>query len=128
MKSIKSVVLSLALFMLFLLPSIALAEDGIVTDPQDDVYFVDYTDFLSEEVTTDKTDQRPSIDIIKVSYDHQTGSKQVTVTLEVNSRGEIEDGDLSDLDDVGIVLGVKRYEISQSFQGIPQWRGRFEKN
>ena len=101
MKTGISIGITLALLLLLLFPIVGLAEEGIVTDPEDDVFLLDYTDIISEEVSTEKTSTRPNVDIIKVSYQREEGSAEVTVTLEVNSRGEIEDGDFSELGDTG---------------------------
>jgi len=59
--------------------------DEEVYDKEDDVLFI--------ETMTNRRgiDAKPSVDIVSVSYDRVEGSRLVTVSLEVNSRGRIED-------------------------------------
>jgi len=101
MKTGTSIGMTLTLFILLLLPSIALADEGTVSDPEDDVYLLllDMLD-LDENASIEQTSERPNLDIVKISYERIDGDTEVTISFEVNSRGEIEDSDfLSDLGD-----------------------------
>ncbi len=72
----------------------------IVDDAADDVYVIPM-DFEGtyENVTFEKTADKQNIDIILLTYGKQDNSRQVTLTLEVNSAGFIEDkDDLTGLD------------------------------
>jgi PKD repeat protein len=60
-----------------------------IVDPIDDVLVIDEDGQYSYE----KTNEKPNIDITKVTYERKENSKQVTITLEVNDRGFIEDRD-----------------------------------
>lgn len=96
MKTIKCIMLTAALLSYFIIAGTVGAESGVVTDPEDDVFM---TRDLEGTSSTEKTDERPNVDIVQVSYNRIEGSTEVTVTLEVNSRGEIEDrNDLEDFD------------------------------
>ena len=85
-------ILSLSM-MLLITPSTMKAEMIVeeVYDGEDDVLFAD-SSMMEEEIGSwEKTDSRPNIDIVRVSYSRVEGSRLVTVSLEVNSRGFIED-------------------------------------
>jgi len=97
----KFVVVSIALvYFLMMFITFASAEDTTetITDPEDDVIYID--DETGDILTTDK---EPNIDIVSLSYSRDNQNKKsITVTLEVNSDGEIEDSsyDLEDLDNL----------------------------
>jgi hypothetical protein len=68
-----------------------------INDPVDDVLMTkflvdDYTDF-------EKINSKPNLDIVKISYIYEEGSKEVTAILEVNERGIIEDRNDLDIED-----------------------------
>ncbi len=88
MKTIKSIMLTAALLTSLIMASMVGAESGIVIDDEDDV--IKATE-LDDQFSGDTTDQRPNVDIVQVSYDRTDGTKDVTATLKVNSRGIIED-------------------------------------
>ena len=60
-----------------------------VTDNEDDVLFADSSNINEEVANWTKTDTKPNIDITRVIYTRESGSKEVTLTLEV--KGYIED-------------------------------------
>ena len=60
-------------------------DDINVSDPEDDVIMGSPIDDLLT------TDEKPNIDITRITYIKKEGSREVIVTLEVNSRGYIED-------------------------------------
>ena len=62
-----------------------------VTDNEDDVLFANSANMNEEVANWTKTNNKPNIDIVKVTYTREGSSREVTVTLEVNSRGYIED-------------------------------------
>ncbi|RLF41295.1 MAG: hypothetical protein DRN12_03545, partial [Thermoplasmata archaeon] len=64
-----------------------------IEDPEDDVIL--FEDPLNLDNWT-KTDTRPNIDIVRVTYSREENSREATITLEVNSRGYIEDNNSFD--------------------------------
>ena len=85
--------------------SMAADEQEIFTDPQGDVYTFDLSNI---EGNLSITDQKPNIDIKKLTYTHNDGSADATIILEVY--GEIEDK--GNLDDVDSLNSVVLYSIS----------------
>ena len=80
-------------------------EQEIFTDPQGDVLTFDLTNI---EDNLNKTDEKPNIDIKKLTYTHNDGSADATIILEVY--GEIEDK--GNLDDIDSLNSVVLYSIS----------------
>ena len=86
-----------------------------IIDPEDDVYAISLSD---EDMTDLKTTyEKPNIDIIKLTYSRAYQRPSVTLTLEVNSRGVIEDkGSDESLTLVGYMLSLETstslYEVS----------------
>jgi len=89
--------------------SIAADEQEIFTDPQGDVLTLDLSNI---EGNLSTTDEKPNIDIKKLTYTHNDGSADATIILEVY--GEIEDkGNLDDVDSFNsIVLYALQLETS----------------
>lgn len=88
MKHVKNVLLIAAfLSILFVAHSVA-AESGVETDDADDVIVFETTD---QDETQYETDELPSADIVKVSYDRVDGGTEVTVQFEVNDEGVVEE-------------------------------------
>ena len=93
---------------LFLLPVGALSEEKFdeeetIEDPFGDVYVFDFMSEDPDDLVT--TDEKPNIDIKRITYAKNTGSTEVTLTIEVY--GEIEDkGDLEseDMSSLNLVL------------------------
>ena len=90
---------------------IAAEEREIFTDPQGDVLTLDLSD-LDGNLST--TDEKPNIDIIKLTYIHEDESTEATIILEVY--GIIEDkGNLYDVDSFNsIVLYALQLETSNT--------------
>jgi len=85
---------------LFLMPNGVLSEENFdeeetIEDPFGDVYVFDFDSEDLENLTT--TDEKPNIDIKKITYAKNTGSTEVTLTIEVY--GEIEDKGSLDSED-----------------------------
>ncbi len=111
MKAIKSIILTAALLSYFILAGTVGAESGTLTDPEDDVLMMSE---LDQESSTQTTDQRPNVDIIQISYDRTDGDTEVTVTLEVNSDGKIEeknDFENVDINDTSFTGSMVTYAI-----------------
>ena len=92
-KSLKWFTLSMAIcFIITLFSEFVFAQDvEVVTDNEDDVLFADSSNMGEDIANWTKTNAKPNIDIVRVTYNREEGSKEVTLTLEVNSRGYIED-------------------------------------
>jgi hypothetical protein len=90
---------------------IAADEEEIFTDPQGDVLTLDLSDL---DGNLSITNEKPNIDIIKLTYIHEDGSSEATIILEVY--GMIEDkGNLDDVDSFNsIVLYALQLETSRS--------------
>jgi PKD repeat protein len=96
-------ILITVLFFCFIICSansaIAIDEEQILTDPEGDVLAIDLSSM--DEFTT--TDEKPNIDIKKLTYIHEDGSNDATLIFEVF--GEIEDkGSLEDVDSLNSVV------------------------
>ena len=121
----KKIVLLLIVGLLFisLCNCVNAEETRTINDPEDDVITADFSDANSGDLTDlDTTDQKPNIDIVKLTYIHEDLSQEATVKLEVNSRGHIEDkgsiaDDMEDIDDLfqPIVLYGITLETSTSY-------------
>lgn len=105
MKTTRKIMISAAILTLFLgvITSSVIAETTeIVTDGEDDVIIISEDMFSAEtedDITFERTSDKPNIDITKLTYIGDEESTQVTLKLEVNSRGVIEDrNDLEDID------------------------------
>lgn len=61
----------------------------VITDSEDDVFVADYLSL--DESGFGKNEVRPNIDIVKLTYIKEESGTSVTIKLEVNSEGEIED-------------------------------------
>jgi hypothetical protein len=85
-------------------------EQEVFTDPQGDVLTLDLSDIDGNLSTTD---EKPNIDIKKLTYTHEDGSTEATIILDVY--GEIEDkGNLDDVDSFdSIVLYALQIETSE---------------
>ena len=93
----KTIILAMMLVSILLLSTYCVTADEIkeeINDDEDDVMMISID---SEDITT--TDKKPNIDITKIEYHRENqNEKSVTLTLEVNSRGHIEDsGDENNL-------------------------------
>jgi len=93
----KTILLAMMLVGILLLSTYGVVADEIreeVNDEEDDVMEISIE---SEDITT--TDKKPNIDITKIEYHRENQNKKtVTLTLEVNSRGHIQDsGDENNL-------------------------------
>jgi hypothetical protein len=102
MKAVNKIVKIAVLLSFFFAVSSAVAESGIVTDPEDDVLAIELgiDEEGDEEVQEQfETDEVPSADIIEVSYDREDDGTEITIKFEVNDRGKIEIIDLDELED-----------------------------
>jgi len=80
-------------------PMMSAEQDQIITDAEDDVIFTDASDLTGEgQDEIQYTSERPNVDIIKMTYMHEDGSKTVTLIIEV--KGVIENR--NDLDEDNI--------------------------
>jgi PKD repeat protein len=90
-------------------------EEETIVDPSGDVYVFD---IWSEDLEV--TDEKPNIDIKQITYAKNTGSTEVTLTIEVygeiEDKGDLESEDMSSLNLVsyGISLSTSQdsYEIN----------------
>jgi len=121
MRTVRKIVIFAAILTLFLgafstLVSAQITE--IVSDTEDDVIIISEDAFVGElddNVTLEKTADKPNIDITKLTYIREEGSTLVTIKLEVNNRGIIEDrNDFEDVDpdDLTFTGSVVTYGIS----------------
>jgi hypothetical protein len=98
MKRIISI--SLFLMVLAVISPIMLAEETqTIIDPTGDVIYTDAADITGE--TQDEiqyTDERPNVDIVKMTYSHADNSKEVTIVIEVD--GIIENRNDLDIDNI----------------------------
>lgn len=76
---------------ILLLSGNAAADTEVVTDDENDVRFVDTYGMEENIADWEKTDEKPNIDIVKLSFIRTEQSTTVTLKLEVNSKGHIED-------------------------------------
>jgi len=94
---------------------VAADEEKSIEDPEGDVFVFDIIPEDLEDFVT--TDEKPNIDIKRITYAKNTGSTGVTLTLEVY--GEIEDkGDLESESSLNHVLYVITLITSQDSYGI----------
>lgn len=136
MRTARKIVIFAAILTLFLgafstLVSAQITE--IVSDPEDDVIIISEDVFggdTGEDFVLEKTADKPNIDITKLTYIREEGSTQVTVKLEVNSRGIIEDrNDFEDVDpdDLTFTGSIVTYglslETSENFYEIEYMAG-----
>jgi hypothetical protein len=92
--------------------SIAVDEQEILTDPIGDVIL---TDLIEGNATI--TDEKPNIDIIKLTYIHEDGSNSASITIEV--AGEIEDrGGISEFELFNSVLYTIELSTSEQLYSI----------
>ncbi|MFH1013434.1 MAG: PKD domain-containing protein [Thermoplasmatota archaeon] len=105
MKTIRNIGMSFVIAALLfgvILPTVIAQTTEIITDVEDDVIVISEDVFgenVDENTTFEKTADKPNIDITKLTYIRQDNSRQVTIKLEVNGRGIIEDrNDLEDVD------------------------------
>jgi len=108
MKLVKLFIISMMFLILIISSansSIAADEQEIFTDPQGDVLTFDLSNI---EGNLSTTDEKPNIDIKKLTYTHNDGSSDATIILEVY--GEIEDK--GNLDEVDSLNSVVLYSIS----------------
>jgi len=94
MKIGKVLILIMSIWCLFIgsmYSVMAVDEEEIINDIQGDVLVMD-----AEMESTDTTDEKPNIDIEKITYSKADGSSKVTLTIEVY--GEIEDKGDSDIE------------------------------
>ena len=98
MKTARKLIISVAILTLLLgvLTSSVIAQTTeIVSDSEDDVIVISEDVFGGEgtgdDTSFEKTADKPNIDITKITYIREDGSSQVTIKLEVNSKGIIED-------------------------------------
>jgi PKD repeat protein len=104
MKTTRKIMISAAILTLLLgvITSVSAETTEIVTDGEDDVIIISEDMFSGEtedDITFERTSEKPNIDITKLTYIGDEDSTQVTLKLEVNSRGVIEDrNDLEDID------------------------------
>jgi hypothetical protein len=98
MKSVKSILLIAALFCFLLVANSVVAETGIETDPEDDVIAFNQNLNTGETEQTETADV-PGADIVEVSYDRVDGGTEVTISFNVNDRGQIETLDLYGMED-----------------------------
>jgi len=103
MKINKILILAMVFWILLLSSTyavIAADEQEIFTDPQGDVLGLDLS---SVDGNFSTTDEKPNIDIKKLTYIHDDGSTEATIILEVY--GEIEDkGSIYDADSLNSVV------------------------
>ncbi len=101
---------------LFLLPVGALSEEKfdeeeIIVDPFGDVYV-----FTMDSDELNVTDEKPNIDIKKVTYAKDNGNKEVTLTIEVygviEDRGNLDSDDLNSLNLVAYSLSLSTSQDS----------------
>lgn len=97
MKAVNKIVMIAVMLSFFFAASSAVAESGIVTDPEDDVLKFSQ-DGETEEFEKSLTDEVPSADIIEVSYEREDNGTGITINLKVNDRGKIETMDLENLE------------------------------
>jgi PKD domain-containing protein/Big-like domain-containing protein len=86
----------------------------LINDSRDDVLFFNYSGFYDEDNFV-KTDEKPNIDIIQLSFERQENSNQTLIQLTVNERGFIEDRndiDFSDLDNFTWTGTIIEYMIT----------------
>ena len=100
-------------------PTISADELETLNDPEDDVYIVDYGNLDLEDATDldlETTDEKPNVDIIKVTYSKEDQSTSATMSLEVKGIIEdsgIDESSLDDLDDWSELLQpIVMYTIS----------------
>ncbi len=128
MKAVNKIVMIAVMLSFFFAVSSAVAESGIVTDPEDDVLAIELG--IDEEVQEQyETDEVPSADIIEVSYDREDNGTEITIMFKVNDRGKIETIDLDEFEDdmdfmdllfptylVLIKTNMSEYEIMYSYE------------
>jgi len=103
MKTVKILIVTTILFALLSSMSFSALADSkeIITDDEDDVFM--FTDALltgEGDLELVTTNEKPNLDIVQVTYMRADGSKEVTIELEVNSRGIIQDQ--NDFEDINI--------------------------
>lgn len=98
---------------------LAADESETLDDPEDDVYVVDYGSLDPEDVTDldlETTDEKPNVDIIKVTYSKEDQSTSVTMSLEVKGiigDSGVDESSLEGLDDWSELLQpIVMYTIS----------------
>jgi PKD domain-containing protein len=97
---------------------VAADEEESIEDPEDDVFVFDIMSEDLEDLVT--TDEKPNIDIKKITYAKDNGNKEVTLTLEVygtiEDKGSLdsEDYDSFNLVSYGLSLSTSQdiYEIN----------------
>jgi len=105
MKTARKIIISAAILTLLLsviASSVSAQTTEIVSDPEDDVIIISedvFGDGTDEDITFERTSDKPNIDITKLTYIREDTGTQVTLKLEVNTDGVIEDrNDLEDVD------------------------------
>ena len=105
MKTARKIIITAAIITLLLgviTSSVIAQTTEIVTDKQDDVIIISedlFGDTTDENISFEKTAEKPNIDITKLTYLREDAGTEVTLILEVNTRGIIEDkNDLEDID------------------------------
>ena len=95
-------------------------EEKIIVDPEGDVYVFDY-EGLEDLVTTD---EKPNIDIKKITYTKEDGSKEVTLIIEVygeiENKGDLESEDVSSLNLISYGLSLSTSQDSYEINYINQ--------
>jgi len=119
MKEVKMFILVMSILCLLIgsmYSVVAADEEKSILDSNADVIVFDYASEDLDDLKT--TDQKPNIDIKEVNYAKNTGSKEITLTIEVY--GEIEDkGDLEseDFDSLNIVsYGISLSTSQNSYE------------
>ncbi|MCK5258916.1 MAG: hypothetical protein KAJ69_05290, partial [Thermoplasmatales archaeon] len=95
---------------------VAADEEKNIVDPFGDVFVFDYVSEDLEDLVT--TDEKPNIDIKKITYAKDNGNKEVTLIIEVygniEDKGSLDSEDLSSLNLVS--YGLSLYTSQDTYE------------
>lgn len=114
-KTITTIYIAIMLSMVMISSSILADENKTYTDPEGDVYVLDEESYESIEDFSDlkTTDTHPELDIKRIEYTKEDGSKEATIEFEVY--GDIED---KGLDEDAIASGEMPLEYTVISYGL----------
>ena len=117
MKTVKILIVTTILFALLGSMSFSALADSkeIITDDEDDVLMFTEDALMGDgdDLELETTSEKPNLDIVQVTYMRVDGSKEVTIELEVNSRGIIQDqNDFEDFNTTNLTGSLVTYGVS----------------
>ena len=94
-------IISISLFLMVVAvisPQMTAEETQTILDPVDDVIYTNAAEINEPQDEIQYTDDRPNVDIVKMTYSHPDNSNQATIVIEVD--GIIENRNDLDIDDI----------------------------